>query len=103
MRVIARNTLIDYWKRYQDAEQSLKAWFDEVRQANWQHPQDLKRQFRNASILSGKRVVFNIRGNTYRLIADIEYRIGIVFIVWFGTHDEYNFINAKEVNYDKSN
>ena len=101
MRVIARNTLTDYWTKHPDAEESLKAWFHVASKATWYQPSDLKRQFRHASILSGKRVVFNIKGNTYRLIVDIEYKIGIVFIVWFGTHEDYDFVNAKEIFYDK--
>jgi mRNA interferase HigB len=80
----------------------LKAWYDEASHAAWNSPNDLKKHYRNASILTHKRVVFNIKGNKYRLIADIEYRIGLVFIVWIGTHKEYDAINAKEVKYDKA-
>ena len=70
--------------------------------AQWNSPNDLKVQFGNASILTNKRVVFNIHGNTYRLIVDIEYRLKIVFIVWLGTHKEYDKFNAKEISYVKT-
>lgn len=102
MRIIARNTLINYWKFYPDVEQPLKSWYDEVLNANWKSPNELKKQFRNASIITNKRVVFNIKGNIYRLIADIEYRIGIVFIVWIGTHKKYDKVNVKEIKYVKT-
>ena len=103
MRIISRNTLIKYWEKYPETEQALKSWYDEILQAVWTSPNLLKKQFRNASIISNKRVVFNIKGNKYRLIADIEYRIGIVFIVWLGNHKEYDKINVKEVRYVKTN
>lgn len=103
MRIISRNILISFWKKYPDSVQTLKAWFDEVRNAGWRSPNELKEQYRNASVISSKRVVFNIKGNSYRLIADIEYKIGILFIVWVGTHEEYNKISVEEVKYDKAN
>jgi len=102
MRVISRNTLIKFWKKYPETEQSLKAWYDEVSNASWKLPNDLKGQYRNASVISNKRVVFNIKGNRYRLIVDIEYRIGIVFIVWLGTHKEYNKIDVRKIKYVKT-
>lgn len=79
------------------------AWYEEVDAAQWGNPNELKRQYRNASILTDKRVVFNIHGNAYRLIVDIEYRLKIVFVVWFGTHKQYDKIDAKKVSYAKTN
>jgi len=102
MRIIARNTLINYWGNYPEVEQSLKSWYDEVLNANWKSPNELKKQFRNASVVTNKRVVFNIKGNSYRLIVDIEYRIGIIFIVWVGTHKKYDKVNVKEIKYVKT-
>jgi mRNA interferase HigB len=92
MRIIKEKTLTDYCKvgRYILAAESLKAWAFEIRYSTWN----------NASVLSSKRVVFNIKGNDYRLIVDIEYRLKIVFVVWFGTHAEYNKIDAKTVRYE---
>ena len=103
MRVIAIKTLKNYLRKFSDAEQSLLAWFEELEAANWKTPNELKEQFQNASILTSKRVVFNIHGNKYRLIVDIEYRLKIVFIVWFGTHTQYDKIDAKKVIYVKAN
>ena len=86
--------------KYQQAAESLKAWIYEVKYSNWDNANELKAKYGNASILSSKRVVFNIKGNNYRLITDIEYKLRIVFIVWFGTHQEYDQIDAKTVSYE---
>ncbi|QOR74676.1 type II toxin-antitoxin system HigB family toxin [Cruoricaptor ignavus] len=102
MRIIAVRTLKRYCEKYPLAEQSLLAWFAEAEKAEWRNPQALKSQFANASILDDKRVVFNIHGNKFRLIVDIEYRIGLIFIVWFGQHKDYDRIDAKNINYDKA-
>lgn len=83
--------------------QSLKSWVQEIRQSQWESPQALKLKYRNASILSGKRVVFNINGNKFRLIVDIEYRLKIVFVVWFGSHSEYDLIDSKTIKYAQTN
>ncbi len=91
--------LKSFWEKQQPAEQAIKAWYDEVKEANWNSPNELKSQFRTASIISEKRVIFNIHGNRYRLIVDIEYRLKIVFIIWIGTHSNYDKINAKEIEY----
>lgn len=102
MRIISRKTLTDFLEKYPDSEQALKSWFDEARNAHWKSPNELKMQYRNASVLNKRRIVFNIKGKKYRLITDIEYRIGIVFIVWIGTHKEYDKINATEISYVKA-
>lgn len=93
----------EFWETISDSEPSLKSWIQEVEQENWDNSAELKQKFRKASILNSKRVVFNVHGNKYRLIVDIEYRLKIIFIVWVGTHEDYNKIDAKVVRYDKSN
>ncbi|TFF35914.1 type II toxin-antitoxin system HigB family toxin [Mucilaginibacter psychrotolerans] len=103
MRVIAIKTLKDYITEFPQAEQALLSWHEEVAAASWDNPNELKAQYRNASVLNEKRLVFNIHGNSYRLIVDIEYRLKIVFVVWFGTHKQYDKINAKTVSYAKTN
>ena len=103
MRIISRKILTNYWEKHLEAEQALKSWFDELSEALWKSPNELKLQYRNVSIISNKRVVFNIHGNKYRLVVDVEYRIGIVFTVWIGTHKEYDRINVKEIKYVKTN
>jgi mRNA interferase HigB len=102
MRIIKESTLTEYGKqnKYQQAEESLKAWIYEVRFSTWDNANELKAKYGNASIISSKRVVFNIKGNDYRLIVDIEYKLKIVFVVWFGTHKEYDRIDAKTVSYE---
>jgi len=102
MRIIATNTLRKFWKKHPRTEQALKSWLQEVEQSSWETPQDLKQKYMSASIISGKRVIFNINGNNYRLIVDIEFRLKIVFIVWFGTHSEYDLIDVKKVKYVKT-
>ena len=102
MRIIKEKTLAEYCRlsKYKQAEESLKAWVYEVRFSTWNNAKELKSKYGNASVISSKRVVFNIKGNDYRLIVDIEYKLKIVFIVWFGTHVEYDKIDAKTVSYE---
>lgn len=103
MRVIAVRTLKENWELFPAAKQALLAWYEEAEASQWNNPNELKQQYRNASILTDKRVVFNIHGNTFRLIVDIEYRLKIVFIVWFGTHKQYDKIDARKISYAKTN
>lgn len=97
MRVIAVSTLRDFWKRHPDAEQPLKAWFEEVTKVSWTQPSDIKTQYGSASILKNRRVVFNIKGNDYRLIVAIAYRLQIVYVKFVGTHKEYDEVDAETV------
>ncbi|MEM9275113.1 MAG: type II toxin-antitoxin system HigB family toxin [Cyanobacteria bacterium P01_F01_bin.143] len=94
MRIIARKTLRNFWEKYPDSEQPLKAWFDEASRANWQSPSDIKSLYRNASFIANNRVIFNIKGNDYRLIIHVRYDISIIFIRFIGTHKEYDKIDA---------
>ena len=97
MRVIARKTLMDFWKAHANAEGPLRAWFREARGATWEEPNDVKAGYRSADILPGSRVVFNIKGNTYRLVVKFHYNTGIAFIRFIGTHAEYEKIDAETV------
>jgi len=100
MRIIAVRTLRKYWTKNKHAEQSLKSWIQETEKALWSNSAELKVKYRNASIISSKRVVFNIKGNDFRLVVDIEYRLKIVFIVWIGKHSQYDKIDVKTISYD---
>jgi mRNA interferase HigB len=102
MRIINEKTLTDCCKldKYKPAVESVRSWIYEVRYSNWENAIELKSKYSNASILNSKRVVFNIRGNDFRLIVDIEYKLKIVFVVWFGTHAEYDEIEAKTIRYE---
>ena len=104
MRIIKEKTLADYCKldKYIKTEESLRAWVYEVKFSVWDNANQLKAKYWNACIISSKRAVFNIKGNDYRLIVDIEYKLKIVFIVWFGSQKEYNKIDAKTVSYETS-
>lgn len=98
MRVIAVSTLRAFWVLHPDAEQPLRAWYEEASHATWLQPADIKLQFRHASILKNKRVVFNIKGNDYRLIVAIAYRLQVVYVKFVGTHQEYDAIDAETVD-----
>ncbi|MBH8566578.1 type II toxin-antitoxin system HigB family toxin [Nostoc sp. CENA67] len=94
MRIIARSTLRQFWEKHPDAEQPLKAWYDEASRAEWNSPSDIKSIYRNGSIIGNDRVIFNIKGNAYRLIVHVRYDIKIIFIRFVGTHSEYDNVDA---------
>lgn len=97
MKVIAIKILRDFWEQHPDAEQALKAWFDEARKTTWSSPSDIKAQYRNASILKNRRVVFNIKGNDYRLVVALAFNTELVFVKFIGTHKAYDAIDAETV------
>ncbi|MTK63614.1 MAG: type II toxin-antitoxin system HigB family toxin [Methanobacterium sp.] len=99
MRIIKRKVLIEFWERpgYADAQAALEAWYREAKAAAWKDPADIKAKHGTASILKGGRVVFNIRGNKYRLIVEINYKSGIAYIRFVGSHEEYDRIDAEVV------
>lgn len=97
MRVIAVAALRAFWQQHPDAEQPLKAWFEEASKASWTQPSDIKAQYRSASILKNRRVVFNIKRNEYRLIVAIAYRLRIVYVKFIGTHQQYDTIDAHTI------
>ena len=96
MRVIAKRTLREFWLRYPDAEDPLLAWYREVEKEDWSNPAQVKQKYGNASFV-GNRVVFNIKGNDYRLVVWINYPGRIVYVRFVGTHKEYDEIDVKEV------
>lgn len=97
MRVIAKRTLRDFWEKHADSEQQLKAWYNEAEQANWKAPNDIKKDYPSASVLENNRIVFNIKGNNYRLIVRINYKYGVVWIRFIGTHAEYDKVDATKI------
>jgi mRNA interferase HigB len=97
VRVIAVSTLRSFWERHPAAEQPLKAWYEEASNANWTQPADIKLHYRSASVLKNRRVVFNIKGNDYRLIVAIAYRLQVVYVKFVGTHQEYDAVDAQTV------
>jgi len=97
MRIIALKTLREFWEEHPDARQSLQAWYEDTKHAVWQSPSDIKAIYRNASIVANNRVVFNIKGNDYRLIVMVNYRFGIAYIRFIGTHTAYDRIDATQI------
>lgn len=97
MRVIAKKTLRDFWLQHADSEQALKAWFSEAEKAQWKNTNDIRTNYPTASFVADNRVVFNIKGNHYRLIVKINYYYGMVWIRFVGTHGEYDRIDAKTI------
>ena len=100
MRVIAKSTLRKFWKQpsYYDARGPLESWYEEVLKSAWNSPQAVKDQFRNASICANNRIVFNIAGNKYRLVVEMQYRSGIAWVKFVGTHKQYAKIDVETVN-----
>ena len=97
MRVFAKKVLREFWEERSDAEQQLKTWYKEVSKANWTSPAKIKAEYEKASILKNGRAVFNICGNKYRLVVDINYMRQWVFIRFIGTHEEYDKIDANTI------
>jgi mRNA interferase HigB len=102
MRIIKEKTLFKYCGRggYKKAESAIRSWVYEVRNSLWNDSGELKAKYGNASIISSKRVVFSVKGNGYRLLVDIEYTLKLVFVVWFGTQEEYDQIDVKTMSYE---
>ena len=97
LRIIAKRTLRQFWEEFPDSEQQLKAWYQESSKAGWESPNEIKEQYTSASILKNSRVVFNICGNKYRLIVEINFPGKRVFIRFIGTHKEYDTIDANKI------
>ena len=97
MRVVSLAEIERFVRRRADADKHLRAWLESVREADWATPLDVKENFPTASILPNNRVVFRIRGNSYRIVAELFYPGRIVRIRFVGTHAEYDRINAREV------
>jgi len=97
MRVIAKKTLREFWLKHKEAEQQVKSWHREVERANWRGPFDIRKEYVNASFLSGNWVVFNIKGNKYRIVVKVNYDFGMVWVRFIGTHAEYDKIDANKI------
>lgn len=90
MRVLGRDKLLDFATKHADVRKQLNAWFDEANRANWQTTHDIKDRYPSADFIADNRVIFNIKGNKYRLVVQIRYQAGIAVIEWVGTHAEYD-------------
>ncbi len=96
-RVFAKSTLREFWEKFPDSEQYLKTWYDTVMNANWKAPNDIKKSYANASILKDSRIVFNIKGNSYRLVVKFNFDHQLAFIRFIGTRTEYDKIDANRI------
>lgn len=98
MNIYNRSTILEFCRKHSGAKKQLILWYNDVLSKNWKTPNDVKADFAAASIINRQRVVFNIKGNDYRLIAEINYQKGWLFIKFIGTHAEYDKVDAAAVN-----
>jgi mRNA interferase HigB len=90
MKVLGRDKLVEFYKKHANVKSALEVWFSEAEGAAWSTPQDIKNRYSSADFLADNRVIFNIKGNHYRLVVKVKYQNGIVVVEWVGTHSEYN-------------
>ena len=98
MHLVSLPPLLTFAAKYPSAQQCVLAWCDEVKKAEWKNPVDIKNQYTSVSILKNRRVVFNLKGNDYRLIVAVAYNTGFVFVKFIGTHQQYDAIDANTVD-----
>ena len=97
MHLVSIPPLLAFAKKHPHAKQAIQTWCDEVKKAQWTQPSDIKAQFASASILKSRRVVFNLKGNDYRMIVSVAYYTGFVYVKFIGTHAEYDAVDADTV------
>ncbi|MFT6992529.1 MAG: mRNA interferase HigB [Paraglaciecola sp.] len=90
MKVLGRDKLVEFYKKHANVKSALEAWLSEAESAEWSTSQDIKNRYRSADFLADNRVIFNIKGNHYRLVVKVKYQNGIAVVEWVGTHSEYN-------------
>ncbi len=100
MHIIATRTINAYRKCYPDADGSLKSWVAMIKSREFKHLADLKTVFPSVDLIENDRVIFNIKGNNYRLIAGVDFAKQVVFVKWFGRHRDYNNIKPSEVKHE---
>ncbi|WP_214072188.1 type II toxin-antitoxin system HigB family toxin [Mucilaginibacter sp. dw_454] len=99
MNIITRRTILSYIDQYPLAANSLKIWYDELSKASFINFNELKSVYGNASIVANNRVVFNIKGNSFRLVVSINFKKQAAYVIWFGTHAEYDQIDVTTINF----
>ncbi len=97
MRIISKKIIREFWEKHADSKQQLQSWYQESSNVKWKNTNDIKKVYPSASFLADNRVVFNIKGNTYRLIVRINYDYQMVWIRFIGTHAEYDKIDANKI------
>jgi len=96
-RIFAKKTLREFWEKHAETEQYLETWYDTAKNNDWKSPNDVKNTYASASVLKNGRIVFNIKGNDYRLVTKFNFEKGWVFIRFVGSHTEYDRIDANNV------
>lgn len=96
-RIFAKGTLREFWRKHPDSEQYLKTWYETAMNSGWRKPGDVKRSYANASILKDSRIVFNIKGNSYRMVVKFNFVYQVAFVRFIGTHSEYDIIDANTI------
>jgi mRNA interferase HigB len=96
-RIFAKSTLREFWEKHSDSEQYLKTWYDTAMSADWKTPNDVKKSYANASILKDSRIVFNIKGNSYRLVVKFNFEHHLAFVRFIGTHVDNDKIDANNI------
>jgi mRNA interferase HigB len=101
MRIFNKSTLVQFGRKHPDADQPLRSWHAEVAAAAWGSPADVKARYPHASLIGKKRLVFNIGGNKYRLIAEVDYAHSLIFVLFLGTHAQYDNVDAETVAWNQ--
>jgi mRNA interferase HigB len=96
-RIFSKRTLREYWEKYPDSEQYLKTWYDTAMNSDWRTPNDVQKTYANVSILKNSRIVFNIKGNSFRLVTKFNFEKQWIFIRFIGTHKEYDKIDVNKI------
>ena len=96
-RIFSKGTLREYWEIHPDSEQYLKTWYDTVMNSDWKTPKEVRQTYASSSILKDNRIVFNIKGKSYRLVAKFNFEKQWIFIRLIGTHSEYDKIDANKI------
>ena len=96
-RIFAKSTLREYWEKNSASEQYLKTWYDTAINSDWENPSQVKQTYANASILKNNRIVFNIKGNSFRLVTKFNFTKKWIFMRFIGTHTEYDKIDANNI------
>ena len=97
MRIYSKSTLREFWTKHKDCELGLKVWYTDAEKAEWKTPKHIKTYDKTVSIVANNRAIFNIKGNSYRLVVEINYKWGLIFIRFIGTHKEYDRIDATQI------
>lgn len=97
MRILAKKILRDFWEKNPETKEQLKSWYQETSKSNWTNPNYVKEEFPNSRLIPNNRVIFNIKGNQYRLIVRVNYKYQMVYVRFIGTHEDYDKIDPTNI------